>query len=201
LKLALVGVLAAKVALAQNYGCSADLSCSKYGYCGNTSDYCGTGCQEGPCYVSANNSVVVGDIVTDDFSIGIINPADDNCAGISLYTRSAFLDAASCYSQFDTIGFVDDSKCEVAASFAHVTHKTRHFCYIEEIDSASKDYCDEPNTQYSCVSGRKYYGNGLLQLFWNYNYGPAGNNIGFDGLNNPDIVVSDCTISLKTALW
>ncbi|KAK6930379.1 Glycoside hydrolase, family 19, catalytic [Dillenia turbinata] len=75
------------------------------------------------------------------------------------------------------------------------------FCYIEEIDSASKDYCDEPNTQYSCVSGRKYYGNGLLQLFWNYNYGPAGNNIGFDGLNNPDIVVSDCTISLKTALW
>jgi len=25
------------------------LCCSKYGYCGSTSDYCGTGCQSGPC--------------------------------------------------------------------------------------------------------------------------------------------------------
>lgn len=75
------------------------------------------------------------------------------------------------------------------------------FCYIEEIDGASKDYCDEDNTQYPCVAGKNYYGRGPLQLSWNYNYGAAGDSIGFDGLNNPDIVASDVDISFKTALW
>ena len=75
------------------------------------------------------------------------------------------------------------------------------FCYIEEIDGASKDYCDEDNTQYPCVSGENYYGRGPLQLSWNYNYGAAGNIIGFDGLNNPEIVATDVDISFKTALW
>ncbi|KAK6930389.1 Chitin-binding, type 1 [Dillenia turbinata] len=201
LVIALVGALAVEVLVAQNCGCPADLCCSRYGYCGNTSDYCGTGCQQGPCHVSANNGVVVGDIVTDDFFNGIINQADASCAGKSFYTRSAFLDAASSYSPFGTVGSVDDSKREIAAFFAHVTHETGHFCYIEEIDGASKDYCDETNTQYPCVSGKNYYGRGPLQLSWNYNYGPAGNSIGFDGLNNPDIVASSSTISFKTALW
>ncbi|KAK6914511.1 Chitin-binding, type 1 [Dillenia turbinata] len=199
--IALVGVLAAELVVAQNCGCSADLCCSKYGYCGNTSDYCGTGCQEGPCYVSPSNGVVVGDIVTDDFFNGIINQADASCVGKSFYTRSAFLDATGSYSQFGTVGSVDDSKREIAAFFAHVTHETGHLCYIEEIDGASKDYCDETNTQYPCVSGKNYYGRGPLQLSWNYNYGAAGDSIGFDGLNNPDIVASDVTISFKTALW
>ncbi|PRP78865.1 hypothetical protein PROFUN_01038 [Planoprotostelium fungivorum] len=27
----------------------ASMCCSQYGYCGNTSEYCGTGCQSGPC--------------------------------------------------------------------------------------------------------------------------------------------------------
>ncbi|XP_028088339.1 endochitinase EP3-like [Camellia sinensis] len=75
------------------------------------------------------------------------------------------------------------------------------FCYIEEIDGASKDYCDENNTQYPCVAGKGYYGRGPLQLSWNYNYGPAGKSIGFDGLNNPEIVATDAAVSFKTALW
>ena len=29
--------------------CSNNLCCSQYGYCGSTPDYCGTGCQGGPC--------------------------------------------------------------------------------------------------------------------------------------------------------
>src|SRR5690606_38725706 len=29
--------------------CCNNLCCSKFGYCGNTSDYCGTACQSGPC--------------------------------------------------------------------------------------------------------------------------------------------------------
>ena len=40
-----------------------------------------------------------------------------------------------------------------------------------------------------------------IQLAWNYNYGAAGKSLGFDGLNNPDIVARDPVVSFKTALW
>ena len=35
----------------------------------------------------------------------------------------------------------------------------------------------------------------------NYNYGPAGKALGFDGLRNPDIVSNSSLIAFKTALW
>nr|GME00593.1 endochitinase EP3-like [Ipomoea batatas] len=56
-------------------------------------------------------------------------------------------------------------------------------------------------TQYPCATGKMYYGRGPIQLSWNFNYGPAGQSIGFDGLNNPDIVATDPVISFKTGLW
>lgn len=44
---------------------------------------------------------------------------------------------------------------------------------------------------------------GLSELifFSNYNYGPAGEKIGENILENPDLVASNPTISFKTALW
>lgn len=30
--------------------CANDYCCSQYGYCGLGGDYCGSGCQSGPCY-------------------------------------------------------------------------------------------------------------------------------------------------------
>ena len=35
--------------------CEDNLCCSQYGYCGSTSDYCGTGCQSGPCTSSSSS--------------------------------------------------------------------------------------------------------------------------------------------------
>ena len=75
------------------------------------------------------------------------------------------------------------------------------FCYIEEIEGASKDYCDKTNRHYPCAHNKGYYGRGPIQLSWNFNYGPAGENNGFDGLNAPETVASDPVISFKTALW
>ncbi|KAJ4956487.1 hypothetical protein NE237_013270 [Protea cynaroides] len=202
--IALAGILAALMpesTVGQNCGCAADLCCSKYGYCGNSSDYCGNGCQEGPCYNTTTNDVVVADIVTQEFFDGIINQADSSCVGKSFYTRDAFLEALNNYTTFGRVGTVNDSKIEIAAFFAHVTHETGHFCYIEEINGTSKDYCDENNTEYPCVAGKGYYGRGPLQLSWNYNYGPAGDSIGFDGLNSPETVANDVVISFETALW
>lgn len=37
--------------------------------------------------------------------------------------------------------------------------------------------------------------------FTSYNYGPAGQALGFEGLNNPELVATDPVIAFKTALW
>ncbi|CAN7061071.1 unnamed protein product, partial [Brassica oleracea var. botrytis] len=52
-----------------------------------------------------------------------------------------------------------------------------------------------------CNPNKGYYGRGPIQLSWNFNYGPAGTAIGFDGLNAPETVATDPVISFKTALW
>lgn len=206
LTIIVIGVLVAAAMPArvsgQNCGCSSDLCCSQYGYCGTGNDYCGAGCQEGPCFAPPTpNDVSVPDIVTDAFFNGIADQADASCAGRGFFTRAAFLEALNSYPQFGRVGSAEDSRREIAAFFAHATHETGHFCYIEEINGASRDYCDENNTQYPCAANKGYYGRGPLQLSWNYNYGPAGNSIGFDGLNNPEIVATDRVISFRTALW
>ncbi|KAK1319614.1 Chitinase 4 [Acorus calamus] len=46
-----------------------------------------------------------------------------------------------------------------------------------------------------------YHGRGPLQISWNYNYGQAGDSIGFDGLRAPEMVAKNPVISFKTAFW
>ncbi|KAK6122572.1 hypothetical protein DH2020_043681 [Rehmannia glutinosa] len=162
-----------KLILGQNCGCAADLCCSQWGYCGTGNDYCGRGCQSGPCFAPpSGNGGSVADIVTDAFFNGIADQAEGSCAGKGFYTRAAFLEALSSYPQFGTVGSAEDSRREIAAFFAHVTHETGHMCYIEEINGPSRDYCDESNTQYPCAPNKGYYGRGPIQLSWNFNYGP-----------------------------
>lgn len=196
------------LSLAQNCGCAQGLCCSQWGYCGTGDPYCGVGCKGGPCYSSSSSPAApsggdgaVGGMVTDAFFNGIANQAASSCEGKGFYTRTSFLKATAAYPQFGTVGSADDSKREIAAFFAHVTHETGHMCYINEINGASANYCDSSNTQYPCAAGKLYYGRGPIQLSWNFNYGPAGQSIGFDGLNNPDAVAADPVISFKTALW
>ncbi|KAL8479338.1 hypothetical protein ACS0TY_026274 [Phlomoides rotata] len=182
---------------AQNCGCSPNQCCSRFGYCGTTSDFCGADCRSGPCQ---RNGVRVGDIVTDAFFNGIANQAPPSgCPGRGFYTRSIFMRALEQSPGFGTLGSPDDSRREIAAFFAHVTHETGHMCYIEENNGRSKNYCEPSKGR--CAPGKGYYGRGALQLSWNYNYEPAGRSIGFDGLNNPDIVASDALISFKASLW
>ncbi|KAL9224734.1 hypothetical protein vseg_000743 [Gypsophila vaccaria] len=195
---------------AQSCGCNTGLCCSKWGYCGTTNDYCGDGCQSGPCFSSnappnATRTVsglsAVADIVTNDFFNSIIDQSENNCAGRSFYSRSSFLEALGFYSEFGNLGSDDRSKQEIAAFFAHLTQETGYFCYIEEFNGTSKDYCDKTNTQWPCDPTKKYYGRGPIQLTWNFNYGPAGQSIGFDGLNAPDTVSQDPVIAFRTAFW
>ncbi|GKV45156.1 hypothetical protein SLEP1_g52266 [Rubroshorea leprosula] len=41
----------------------------------------------------------------------------------------------------------------------------------------------------------------VLALVFNYNYGPAGRDLNYNLLNDPDAVETDATMSFKTALW
>ncbi|GLJ22843.1 hypothetical protein SUGI_0430490 [Cryptomeria japonica] len=127
----------------RNCGCSSNLCCSKWGYCGTGDDYYGTGCKEGPCTTTPTPSTpstggAVSSIISKDFFDAILNAVDSSCAGKSFYTYDGFIQAANAYSGFGTTGSSDDAKRELAAFFAHVTHETGSFCYIEEIDGASK---------------------------------------------------------------
>ena len=111
--------------MAQNCGCDSDQCCSQWGYCGTGDDYCGDGCQSGPCYSTPSSSnVSVAEVVTEAFFDGIIDQAASGCAGKSFYTRSAFIAALNSYSRFGTEGSEEDSLREIAAFFAHVTHET-----------------------------------------------------------------------------
>ncbi|XP_060215920.1 endochitinase PR4-like [Lycium barbarum] len=199
-------VVIPRLVLAQKCGCPEGLCCSRWGYCGSGNAYCGQGCQGGPCYTSTstnnnNSNKGISDIVTESFFNGIANQAASYCEGKGFYTRAVFLEAINSYPKFGTAGSSDDNKREIAAFFAHVAHETGQMCYINEINGASRDYCDQTNSKYPCVSGKQYYGRGPIQISWNFNYGPAGKDIGFDGLNDPDIVARDSLIAFKTALW
>jgi chitinase len=79
-------------------------------------------------------------------------------------------------------------------------YMTPDLCYINEVDVAK--YCDwSSEKQWPCHPRQGYYGRGPLQLSWNYNYGPAGRSLGFDGLGDPDRLAQDPVLSFKSALW
>jgi len=144
----------------------------------------------------------VGTIISQSFFDGLAVGPASSCEGTGFYTYDAFIAAANAYSGFGTTGTSDDQKRELAAFFGNVMHETGELCHINERFPVipSSNYCNS-STTWPCASGKSYHGRGPIQLRWNYNYGPAGQDIGFDGLNNPDKVGQDATISFKTAVW
>ncbi|PKU62979.1 Chitinase 4 [Dendrobium catenatum] len=153
-------------------------------------------------------------LVSQEFFDELTSLANPNCdQGNGFYTRDAFLNAWQSYPGFADSPSIDDSKREIAAFFAHVSHETTPLftqiikflicigmCFKDQADKSSP-YCDPKAQEYPCTPGKMYYGRGPLQISWNYNYGPAGQEIGFDGLNWPEAVSTDAIISFKTALW
>ncbi|KAK3134611.1 hypothetical protein QOZ80_6AG0551310 [Eleusine coracana subsp. coracana] len=202
------------------------MCCSRFGWCGTTSDYCGQGCQSNcnnACSTpstptpstpgSGGGGGSVGSIVSRSmFEQMLLHRNDGACPARGFYTYDAFIAAANSFSGFGTTGGADVRKREIAAFLAQTSHETTGgwasapdgpfswgYCFKQE-QGATADYCVS-NAQYPCAPGKKYFGRGPIQISYNYNYGPAGRAIGVDLLNNPDLVASDPTVSFKTALW
>jgi chitinase len=117
----------------------------------------------------------------------------------SFYTYSGLTAAMSAYPGFATTGSATVQAQEAAAFLANVSHETGGLVYINEIDQ-SGNYC--ASESYGCPAGtNQYFGRGPLQISWNFNYYAAGNALGIDLLDNPNLVSTDAATSWKTALW
>ncbi|EGG23996.1 hypothetical protein DFA_06134 [Cavenderia fasciculata] len=116
----------------------------------------------------------------------------------SFYTYAGLVQAMDHYAAFSSEGGSTTAKREAAAFLANIKHETGSLVYIREINQANwNSYCSPSG---SC-GGKQYYGRGPIQLSWNYNYAAAGSALGYDLLNNPDLVATNAKISWATALW
>ena len=118
----------------------------------------------------------------------------------SFYTYSGLTSAMSAYPGFATTGSATVQKQEAAAFLANVSHETGGLVYINEIDQSGNYCASEP---YGCPAGsNQYFGRGPLQISWNFNYYAAGNALGIDLLDNPNLVSTDAaTRSRSQKRW
>ena len=120
----------------------------------------------------------------------------------SFYTYSGLRAARSAFPAFATTGSDTVKKQEAAAFLANVNHETGGLVYVKEINTANyPHYCDRGQS-FGCPAGQEaYHGRGPIQLSWNYNYKAAGDALGIDLLNNPDLVKNDSSVAWQTGLW
>ncbi|CAH8381966.1 unnamed protein product [Eruca vesicaria subsp. sativa] len=182
--LSLVGLYSI-TAKSQNCGCAPNLCCSQFGYCGTNDAHCGAGCQSGPCRSNgtSNGGESVSSIVTQQFFNNITKKAGGGCAGKRFYTHDSFINAANTFPNFGS--FV--TRREIAAMFAHYSHGTGHFCYIQAINGTLSDACKEPQIQMPChPPGIGYF--------------VRGERLNIDLLRQPELVGSNPTLGFKTSL-
>ncbi|XP_020882332.1 endochitinase At2g43590 [Arabidopsis lyrata subsp. lyrata] len=142
-------------------------------------------CLLGPCIGVGTTSSggSVSSIVTQGFFNNIINQAGNGCTRKRLYTRDSFIDAANSFPNFAS----SVTRREIATMFAHVTHETGHFCYIEETKKKSRGRCDENVEQKPCPSPRK-------------GHSGRGQSLGLDLLSQPELVGSNPTVAFTKGL-
>ncbi|MFJ4922885.1 glycoside hydrolase family 19 protein [Streptomyces sp. NPDC088725] len=120
----------------------------------------------------------------------------------SFYSYSGLTAALSAYPGFSNTGSDSVKRQEAAAFLANVSHETGGLVYVVEQNTANYPYYCDASQPYGCPAGTdKYYGRGPIQLSWNFNYKAAGDALGIDLLNNPDLVQTDSAVAWKTALW
>ncbi|KAG5623210.1 hypothetical protein H5410_008428 [Solanum commersonii] len=140
----------------------------------------------------------VGTIVTSDlFNEMLKNQNDDRCPALGFYTYDAFIGAANSFPGFGTTGDDTAREKEIAAFFGQTSHETTGGSLSADGPFAG-GYCflREGNQV-----GSGFYGRGPIQLTGQSNYDLAGQAIGQDLVNNPDLVATDSTVSFKTAIW
>ncbi|XP_057977010.1 endochitinase-like [Malania oleifera] len=157
------------------------------------------------------SSQALESIISEDlFNQLLLHRATSPCVG-AFYTYDAFIKAAGRFEEFANAGDEETRKREVAAFLAQTSQQTNGgwdaapdgryswgYCWIH--GATDSDDCI-PSDKYPCAPGKKYYGRGPIQLSYNLNYGPAGDDLGHDLLNDPDLVETDPYLSFEAAYW
>ena len=118
---------------------------------------------------------------------------------IPYYSYSGFIGALEAWPAFANTGSDTIRRQEAAAFLANMHHESGGGRYVREINRSNWPlYC---SLGVGNCGGKQYYGRGPTQLSWDYNYRTAGQALGLDLLNNPDLVADDATVGWKTALW
>ncbi|XP_040999976.1 chitinase-like protein 1 [Juglans microcarpa x Juglans regia] len=135
---------------------------------------------------------------------------------VGFWDYKSFITAASLFEHlgFGTTGLKTLKMKEIAAFLAHVGSKTScgygvatggpfawGLCFNREM-SPSQSYCDDSyKYTYPCAPGAEYYGRGALPIYWNYNYGAAGEALKEDLLNHPEYIEQNATLAFEAAIW
>ncbi|XP_050231732.1 inactive chitinase-like protein 1 [Mercurialis annua] len=201
---------------AGNALCPGGLCCSQSGWCGNTGQYCGAGCQSqcrgggvGGGGGGGGGVEDLGSVISRSTFYQLFKHRNDGaCPAKGFYSYEAFISAARSFPGFGTTGDAASRKMEIAAFFGQASHETIGgwssaadgpytwgYCFNRE----QTTYCS-PSSTYPCAPNMKYYGRGPMQLTWNYNYGQCGRAIGVDLLNNPALDATDVVNSFKAAI-
>jgi chitinase len=138
-----------------------------------------------------------------------------DCPSRGFYSYEAFIIAAGSFPGFCTTGNVLTRTRELAAFLSQTSQATAGqrfdsvevdpyawgYCHINGTTNGSENeqYCTSSN--WPCAPGKKYNSRGPIQLTHNYNYGLAGEALGIDLINDPDLVATDPIVSFKTAIW
>nr|ABK25320.1 unknown [Picea sitchensis] len=147
------------------------------------------------CQVSAQQGVA--SIISEDvFNQFLKHRNDDACPAKGFYTYSAFIAAANSFPDFGNNGDLETSKRELAAFFGQTSQETTGGWATAPDGPYAWGYCFKEEN-----STDRYHGRGPIQLTGDYNYKAAGDALGYDLINNPELVVTDATVSFKTAVW
>lgn len=120
----------------------------------------------------------------------------------SFYTYSGLTGALGAYPGFANSGSDTVKKQEAAAFLANVSHETGGLVYTVEQNTANYPHHCDTSQSHGCPAGTAaYYGRGPIQLSWNFDYKAAGDALGIDLLNHPNLVQNDAAVSWKTGLW
>ena len=118
---------------------------------------------------------------------------------VPYYSYAGFVGALEAWPAFANTGSDTVKRQEAAAFLANMHHESGGGRYVREINQANWPlYCSRGVGN---CNGKLYYGRGPTQLSWDYNYRAAGQALGIDLLNNPDLVADNATIGWQTALW
>ncbi|PNY03433.1 class I chitinase, partial [Trifolium pratense] len=113
--------------------CPNGLCCSKFGYCGNTDQYCGAGCQSQckststptPTTPTPSGGGDVARLIPQSLFDQMLKYRNDGrCVGHGFYTYDAFIAAARSFNGFGSTGDDNTKKKELAAFLAQTSHET-----------------------------------------------------------------------------